>query len=225
MNMKLPFSTEEFLNVFGQYNSEVWPIQLILYLLAGIVLLVLFLNYGKQDKVINLVLSLFWFWMGIVYHLIYFSEINPAALLFGGAFIIQALILAYFGILKRQIQYRLDKTVYGITGIIFAVFGLFIYPILSVSSGHIFPKMPTFGLPCPTIIFTIGILLFSINRLPWYIYLIPLLWSLIGISAAITLSIKEDFALGIAGAIGLVYFLAKSKRRSVATAPRIETYK
>ena len=193
--------------------------------IAGTVFLVLFIDHSKKDKIINLVLSLFWLWMGIVYHLMYFSEINLAAIVFGGAFIIQGLIFAYFGILKRQIQYSPEKTVYSVTGTIVAVYGLLVYPILSFSFGHIFPKMPTFGLPCPTTIFTIGILLFSKNRLPWYIYLIPLLWSFVGVSAALTLSIKEDFALGITGAVGLVYFLSKSKRHKAVTASRVETYK
>lgn len=209
----MPFSTEEFLNVFGRYNSDVWPIQVAFYLFALIVLIVLFANHSMKDTIINLVLSFFWIWMGIVYHIMYFSGISPVAIAFGAVFIIQGFIFGYFGIFKSQLQYRRDKTVSSLMGTILVLYGLVIYPILSFSFGHIYPKMPTFGLPCPTTIFTFGILLFSVYRLSWYIYLIPLLWSVIGVSAAIELSITEDFALGITAVIALAAFAAKRQSR------------
>jgi len=48
----------------------------------------------------------------------------------------------------------------------------------------------------------IWVLLFSEKRLPWHLYTIPFLWSLIGFSAAVNLGIKEDFGLVIAGILG-----------------------
>lgn len=212
----MPFSTEEFLNVFGRYNSDVWPIQVTFYLFAIIVLMVLFANHSKKDTIINFVLSFFWIWMGSVYHIMYFSGINPVAIAFGAVFIIQGFIFGCFGIFKSQLQYRRDKTVYSLMGTILILYGLVIYPILSFSFGHIYPKIPTFGLPCPTTIFTFGILLFSVYRLSWYIYLIPVLWSVIGVSAAIELSITEDFALGITAVIALAAFAAKRQSRGEA---------
>lgn len=214
--MEMPFSREEFLNVFGQYNSDVWPIQVAFYVLAIIVLIVLFLNHSRKDIIINLVLSFFWLWMGIVYHMIYFSEINPLAPAFGALFVIQALIFGYFGIVRSRLQYRPDKTAYRVVGIILMLYGLVIYPITSFSFGHVYPKVPTFGLPCPTTIFTFGILLLSAFRLSWYIYLILLLWSVIGVSAAIELSIKEDFALGLTGVIAVAVFVGRGQSRSEA---------
>lgn len=207
----MPFSTEEFLNVFGRYNSDVWPIQVTFYLFAIIVLMVLFANHSKKDTIINFVLSFFWIWMGSVYHIMYFSGINPVAIAFGAVFIIQGFIFGYFGIFKSQLQYRRDKTVYSLMGTILILYGLVIYPILSFSFGHIYPKIPTFGRPCPTTIFTFGILLFSVYRLSWYIYLIPVLWSVIGVSAAIELSITEDFALGITAVLLLQPLRQKGK--------------
>lgn len=209
----MPFSTDEFLNVFGGYNSDVRPIQFAFYIMAIIALFVIFTNYSKKDVIINLVLSFFWLWMGIVYHIMYFSAVNPVAIAFGAMFIIQGFIFGYFGIFKHQLQYRRDKTFSGLMGTILVVCGLVIYPILSFSLGHTYPKMPTFGLPCPTTIFTFGILLFSVYRLSWYIYLIPLLWSVIGVSAAIALSITEDFALGITAVIALAAFATKTQSR------------
>jgi len=50
------------------------------------------------------------------------------------------------------------------------------------------------------------------NKMPWYLLVIPLLWSLIGLSAAVNLHIYEDFGLVIAGVIGTVMIIIKGKR-------------
>lgn len=215
--MKIPFSTEQFLDVFGQYNSDVWPMQLVFYAFAMIALCLLFVNHSKRDLIINLLLSVLWIWMGLIYHLMYFSGINPVATAFGFMFIIQGFIFGYFGVLKEQIQYGAGKTISSAMGLILVVYGLFIYPLLSYSLGHVYPRTPTFGLPCPTAIFTYGMLLFSVYRLSWYMYFIALLWSAIGFSAAIALSMTEDIALGLAAAIALAGFLMKSRdcRRTI----------
>ena len=70
--------------------------------------------------------------------------------------------------------------------------------------GHVYPQTPTFGLPCPTVIFTFGILLFSITRVRWYVMFIPFLWSLIGFSAAFNLGLEEDYFLVFAGVIAMI---------------------
>ena len=40
--MKLPFTTQQFLEVFKKYNTAVYPVQLLLVLLATIVILFVF---------------------------------------------------------------------------------------------------------------------------------------------------------------------------------------
>ena len=211
----IPFSIEEFLSVFEQYNLSVWPMQVFLYLLAVIALILVFIQKDQTNKVINSILAFFWLWMGIVYHLFNFSSINKAAYLFGVLFIVQGGLFAYVGFFrseKLKYQFTLDFTT--ILGMLFILYALVIYPILAHSLGHIYPVTPTFGLPCPTTIFTFGILLFSIQRIPWYILLIPFLWSFIGFSAAMHLTIKEDFGLVVAGVLGTVALLFFKPRQN-----------
>ena len=115
--MRIPFSTDDFLAVFERYNSEVWPVQLFFYALAIMAVVSLMIKFEKGSQMVNQLLSALWLWMGIVYHIKYFSSINPAAYLFGGMFIIQGLIFAYLSVDKTKLEYKFDlTTIHGIVG-------------------------------------------------------------------------------------------------------------
>lgn len=76
------------------------------------------------------------------------------------------------------------------------------------------PALPTFGLPCPTTIFTLGILLFTKPPVPRSVFIVPLLWSAIGTSAAVQLGIPQDYGLAVAGLIGVSYILFPPSRHN-----------
>lgn len=214
--MKLPFSADEFLSVFERYNKDVWPIQIVFYILAALTVTMLFTEYANRHRIINSILAFFWIWMGIVYHILYFSSVNPAAILFGSLFIIQGLVFTFFGIYRKSLEFKFELNTRSIIGVLFLIYGLLIYPLLSRSFGRAFPENPTFGLPCPTTIYTFGILLLSKDRVAWYIIAIPFLWSLIGFSAATNLHIKEDFFLVVAG-IASTFILLFQKPKPAIT--------
>lgn len=209
----MPFTVEQFLNVMENYNLTVWPMQVIFNILALVMIFFLFTKAKIGNHFINLGLSFLWVWIGIVYHLVYFTSINPAAYLFGIFNIIQGLLFFYFGFIKQGLKFTIKKDWPGILGGIFILYALIIYPVLGASFGHVFPRNPTFGLPCPTTIFTFGILLFALKKVPWYLIIIPLIWSLIGSAAAVKLTIYEDYGLGIAGVAGFIVILLTNKKR------------
>lgn len=205
--MKLPFSTEQFLDVFRSYNLAVWPAQLFLWGAAWIVVLLAVRQRSASGKWIAAVLAFFWLWMGVVYHLMYFSVINKGAFLFGILFIIQGVLFLFTGLLQNQVEFKFQPNIYGLSGALLILYALVIYPLLGYAFGHVYPAAPTFGLPCPTNIFTLGILLWVNNKLPFLLLVIPLLWSVIGFMAAVSLGIKEDIGLLISGVItGLLIF-------------------
>lgn len=62
----IPFTVDQFLNVFEQYNVAIRPAQVFLYTM-GIVAVCLTLSRQKDfSRIVSLILSLFWIWMGIV---------------------------------------------------------------------------------------------------------------------------------------------------------------
>lgn len=210
--MNIPFTIEDFLNVFKTYNQSVFPIQIVFYLIAFLCVYLLFKPTKNSGKIINSALSFFWLWIGIVYHIIFFTSINKAAYFFGILFIIQGALFFYYGVSKAKMSYEYSTNIFNYIGIIFILYALIVYPILGYFLGHQYPGSPTFGLPCPTTIFTFGILLFINNKIPIITLIIPLLWSIIGFSAALNLSIYEDFGLLIAGSLGFILLLIQRKK-------------
>ena len=210
--MKLPFTAEEFFEIFKNYNQSVYPMQVVFYLLGMTIIILSVKKIVNADKIINGILSFFWLWMGIVYHLNYFIQINKAAYLFGAIFILQGLLFFYQGILYNQLSYKFHFDRPGWTGALLITFALILYPLLGYVFGHVYPSSPTFGVPCPTTIFTFGILVWFDKKLPMTILIIPFLWSIIGFFAALKLGVREDTGLFIAGLIGTMMIVFRNKK-------------
>lgn len=208
----MPFTKKQFLEVFKEYNLAVFPIQAIFVIAVLLCLWFLFKNYKSSSKIINTVLSFLWLWIGVVYHFIFFSPINKAAYFFSILFITQAIIFFYNGVIKDVLVYKIRKDSIGLIGWLFIIYALLIYPILGIIAGHGYPYQPTFGLPCPTTIFSFGILLFTNNKLKWPLVAIPFVWSLIGFTAALKFGIYEDVGLLISGIVVMLIFLLKKEK-------------
>jgi hypothetical protein len=215
--MQPPFTARQFLDVMARYNDAVWPAQIVFYVLAALLIYWAVRSSGGTDRWISVVLAFFWAWMGIVYHWVFFTDINPAARLFGGLFVIQALAFAVAAA-RASLSFRFAPDAYGIVGALLIGYALLVYPMLGALAGHGFPVGPTFGLPCPTTIVTFGLLLWAAGRVPWWLVVIPALWSLVGGSAAFQFGIPEDYGLVVAGVVGTVMIVARNRRHATAPA-------
>jgi hypothetical protein len=147
----------------------------------------------------------------LVYHIIFFSNINPAAYIFGAFFIIQSFLFLVWGVWQKNFSFSFRNDMSNYIGILLLAYALIAYPILGHQLNHIYPASPTFGVPCPTTIFTFGVLLFSNKIIPVFLLIIPHLWSLIGFTAAIHLSMYEDIGLLISGLTSFALILFNNK--------------
>jgi len=197
--LRLPFDVADFFAVFARYNEAVWPAQIVLSALAlGAVGLALRSRLWS-DRAVGGVLGLLWVWMGVAYHWTFFRAINPAATVFAGLFVLEGIVLLAWGAVLHELRFRTSLTVRDLVGALLLVFALAVYPLLGHAAGHRYPAIPTFGLPCPTTIFTLGLLLWAEPPVPRLLLLIPLAWSAIGASAAVQLGVWEDLGLVVAG--------------------------
>ena len=208
----MPFKIDEFLGVFQAYNLAIWPAQIIGYIIAAIALILVMRSQKYSNQFMSAIIALFWIWTGIVYHIIFFSRINKAAPAFGALFILQGILLFLYGAVHKRASFIYNKTPTIIIAYLFIAYATIGYPLLAHKIGHIYPRVPVFPLaPCPLTIFTFGALLLSKTKTPWYLWTIPFIWSIIGFTAALKLSMLEDFGLLIAGLTGTI-LIARSNR-------------
>ena len=74
--------------------------------------------------------------------------------------------------------------------------------------------MPMFGItPCPVTIFTFGLFLLASSAVPRSLMVIPVVWSLIGGSAALLLHVPQDWFLLFSG-IAIVPIILRERRQS-----------
>ena len=210
----LPFTTEEFFEIFAHYNAAIWPAQIGAAALGLVALILLFRSGRVASRVIALILAAFWLLMGIGYHLLFFTRINILAYPFDLLFVAQAALLVVDGVIRRQIAFRTEPGRRGWLVWTLIAYGLVIYPLIGLFGSHPYPMTPLFGVaPCPTTIFTLGLLLFS--NANWRLFVIPLVWSVVGGSAAVLLAVPQDYGLILAGAIAATLRLSQRMQPSI----------
>ena len=211
--MKIPFTVEQFFDIFGTYNTAIWPAQVVAYIF-GIIALGLALRENKlSSRIISGILALFWIWMGVFYHIGYFSVINLAARIFGLFYVLQGVLFLLIGTILGRLSLRFNYKPLPILGVCFILYAMVIYPLLGLAFGHSYPRVPLFGVaPCPTTIFTFGILLWATKSVPAYLLVIPFLWSIVGMSAALNLRVPQDYGLVVAGVLGTTLIMVQNRK-------------
>ena len=101
--MNLPFTSEQFFQLFASYNQAIWPAQLIAYLSGFCAVWQAIKPRSSPSRVIPIALSAFWIWTGLIYHAGYFSAINRAAYFFALLFVLQGGLFISFGKSLRNI--------------------------------------------------------------------------------------------------------------------------
>src|SRR5688572_27850444 len=111
--MRLPFSHEEFLDVFASYNQLLWPATALLWLITLAVMIELFRAGPRSSRLVSALLAFHWAWSAIAYHLAFFRSINPAAGLFGALFLVQAVFFLWQGIVRRRLVFEPSRSVWA----------------------------------------------------------------------------------------------------------------
>jgi Family of unknown function (DUF6064) len=212
----LPFTREQFLGVFADYNTAVWPVQILAYVLGLAVVVALLRPSSLGHRFVAGALAAMWVWTGVTYHGIFFARINPAALAFGALFVVQGSLFAIAGMARRRLVFGHSAGLASVLGWMLMAYAAVIYPLIGQSSGHAYPAQPMFGItPCPVTLFTLGVLLLTRAPIPRWLLVIPFAWSLVGGSAAFMLGVPQDWPLFFSG-LAIVLLILRDRRRDVA---------
>lgn len=210
--MKTPFSAEQFFSVFDAYNHAVFPSQIILLLLGAVAVFAVSTKHIWKDRYVAGLLGLLWLWTGIVYHISFFSDINLAAYGFGALFILQGFLFLWEGFAGKKLTFQYAGSVQGYLGFFFILYGLAVYPVVNYLVERNLAHSISLGLPCPTMILTFGFLMVSGKKFPKYLLIIPSLWALVGISAAVNFGVYQDLVMVLTAVVANVLLLTRSKR-------------
>ena len=214
----MPFTRAEFLEVFARYHGAVGPAPVIAFVLAVVVIVSSFARPGAHVRLVSLLLATLWIWAGIVYHLHFFAPINPVARLFAAMFVLQAGLFLWEGVVRQRLSIQpatgsMESRVLGSLIVFYAMVG---YPLVGLLVGHTYPRSATFGLPCPTVIYTLGVLVWARRPWPLSLVVIPAVWALIGAVGAAQLGMWEDFGLPAASTV-VVLVLLRSRPTGIPT--------
>lgn len=216
--MRLPFTVEQFYASFRDYNEAVWPAQWLLLGLAVVSTVIAFVPRRRSWRAISVILACLWIWQAFAYHFAFFARINPLAYAFGVISLMAAWMFIWDGVVLGRLRFYVRNRPSAYAGLALIVYALIVYPAWSWNAGHRYPAMPTFGLPCPVTIFTIGMLALRAAPYPRGPLLVPILWAMAGGQAAFLLDVPQDLGLVAAGAVGIVLLTQRRLHGAVRVA-------
>lgn len=207
----VPFTRDVFLGVLERYNEAIWPSQIAACLLVLLALWCALRPFPGSGRLIAAILATAWIWTGVAYYLLYQAQINWAAWALGCIFVLQGLVFIVTGVIRNRADFRFTGNVEGWVALVLIGAAVILYPLIGVSSDQAWPRMPLVGVaPGPTVVWTLGMLLLAVPRVPWHLLLIPLLWSVTGVASALLLDLPQDFALALAAALAVVVAIRKN---------------
>ena len=196
--MDLPFTKEQFYDLFAAYNAQLWPALLALWISSAVVAVLLFFGRRPRNRCISALLATHWAWSAVAYHAAFFTRINPAAWIFATLFLLQAALFFWEGLIRDRLSFV--PRVHRWTAPAWLLVGYsLVYPFINALDHGTVWRIPAFGVPCPTTIFTAGLLILA-SGASWRLCAVPVIWCVIGGSAASLLGVRADYALPIAGA-------------------------
>lgn len=193
------------------------PVFLLALALAAIALVLVPLRWS--GVAVSAILAFLWAWVGLAYHFAFFASINPLAYVFSGVSLGGAGVFFWEGVVRRKLDFRWTAGARSGVGALLLVFALVLYPAWSFFAGHRYPAVPTFGLPCPTTLFTVGLLAFLVEPYPRSPFIVPVLWCFVGVQAAFLLGVPQDLGLGVGGVVGIVLLVRAKAAGTPASAP------
>lgn len=194
---------EQLLDIFAAYNPQIWPLQIVAYLLGIASVYLAVRKTAISERGIPAILAFFWLWVGLFFWLPSLLQGFVPGYLFTALFLIQGGLFLFYS-LKPKLTFVLQNDVYAWAGIIIVLYALVGYPLVGSLVGHVYPRMSPFGLtPCPVVTFTFGLLLLAGRKVPKFALVIPLLFALSGL-LWVSIGMGEDIGMVASGLLGTV---------------------
>lgn len=206
----LLFSAQTYYRLFELYNLEWWPLQLLALALGAVVLLLGWRGGERAGRVMAAILAVCWLWVAWAFHWQRYASINLAAGYFAWAFVLEALLLLWLGVVRGRLALvpGLQLRRHGGVGVF--LFALLVYPLIGPLLGRSWAQAEVFAMaPDPTALATLGILLCAGVRPVWWLFPIPVAWCLVS-GATLWALESPHYAIVLLAALAAVVLAAGS---------------
>lgn len=205
----LMFSPQVYYRLFENSNRAWWPLPLLAFAL-GVGLLVLMLTRrATGGRVVALVLAGAWLSSGWIFLAQAYAPIHLGGDAFAAAFLLQALMLLWLGVLRGSMTLEWHRGALEPAGVLLFAIALIGWPLLAPYLGRGWWGAEVFGMaPDPTAVATLGILLVC-ARPPWPLVPIPVLWCAFSGATLWSMGSPEALLAPALALLGMVLVVAK----------------
>ncbi len=206
-------STEVFWTRVGVYNEATWPIALVMIVAAGFLTYRVFLRPGaKTDMWMKAFLSFAFAWNGIVFFFVFVK--NPISTFVGAPLFIVVALLFAIDIFAKKTRFQFPQATWKVGLTVFWIALVFLYPVIGLPLGHVYPQMLLPLFPCPLTVFAIALVAAAAPNVDKKVFILLLPWALMGLPKCFgALDCYEDCILFAAGVYGLVELVRNWKAR------------
>src|SRR5689334_6697193 len=127
----LLFSPRTYYRLFELYNAEVWPVQVVT-LAAGLAILGLIVRPTRWGGgTVAAILVAVWLFVAWAYLLQRYDTINWAARYLAAGFALQAVLLAWTGLVRNRLRFDLDSVPEKV-GLALVIYALAFHPLIAL---------------------------------------------------------------------------------------------
>jgi hypothetical protein len=217
-------SKEEFWNIMESYGTNIWPMQIVLYFIALLLVGWLIVKPGYiQNIVTKIFLSITFAWNGIFFYLLFAKGMAGSSYgnYFLGFLFLFISLLFMVDVFRQKMNFAFSKEGWPNLVVLILMILVFFYPLFGILSGHDKTSLIMPGtFPCPTAAFGILLLINSLPKVDKIIF-IALLFCAIPFTPFMQIAkygVYEDtilFATGIFGVFMLVKYWRNEKLQNV----------
>ena len=198
---------EQLLEVFANYNFQMWPMQILAYMLGILALSLIFRKYKWGTRVISTILASFWIWVALMFWLPSGLQGFSMAYAFIFLFMIEG-VLILIQALRPGFSFGSTSKTHTIIGLVMVSYAMVGYPLFGLLIGRDLPQTPPFALtPCPLVLFSLGMFLLTESKVPLSLILTPFIYGLTGV-IWVSIGIWEDTGL-VLGSLAFGYLVFK----------------
>jgi hypothetical protein len=209
----LLFSPRTYYRLLERHNEALWPAHLLTLGLGVVVGGLLLRPSVAQGRVVSAILALVWAWTAWTFVWSRYATINWAAKYFVVLFGVEVMLLAWTGVVKGGLRFRLRRDGAGWVGLALFVVCLAGYPLLAPLAGRDWAQAEVFGIaPDPTVAATLGLVLLVEGSPRWSLLVAPVLWCVIAGATLVAMGSPEAWIVLSAALLGVAAAAARGRR-------------